>query len=464
MFKKTLQVKLKNTLQDAPLVLNSVSSVLNREKTLSVQNKVLACNNPEVDLLQLQTGGQNLRVSVKVFVLNIRKEPLMPTSSKKARLLLKTGKAVVVNRFPFTIQLTYQTGENKQEITLGLDPGYKNIGYSCITNTEELICGTLELDNKTTDRLIEKRMYRRNRRNKLRYREPRFNNRKRILGWLPPSVERRYQTHLSLVKKLKKLLPVSRIIIESCNFDIQKLNNPDIIGKEYQEGSLLEYKNLKSYVLVRENCFCQLCGKTSSKTDKWNLHHIIQRSNGGTNKPDNISLLHKSCHDKLHKQGLKLKKNKQYKDSTFMNIIKTRLQRDLGSEITFGYITSYLRSKLKIDKTHFNDAFIVAGGTAQKRSPDYIIVQKRKNNRSIQLNRKGFKPSIRKQRYKLQPKDLVKISGKVFEVIGSHCKGKNIMIKKDEKKVSIPVKKIEWSFNVKTLSWKKGGSVNSSPC
>ena len=107
MFKKTLSVKLKNTLQDAPLVLNSVSSVLNREEILSVQNKVLADNTPEVDLLQ-HTGDQNLRVSdnMYVFVLNIRKEPLMPTSCRKARLLLKTGKAVVVKRFPFTITVS----------------------------------------------------------------------------------------------------------------------------------------------------------------------------------------------------------------------------------------------------------------------------------------------------------------------------------------------------------------------
>ncbi len=100
MLEKTLQVELKNTLQDTPLVLNPVSSVLNREETPSVQNKVLACNSPEVDPLQHHTGDQNLRVSDNVYVLNIRKEPLMPTSCRKARLLLKKGKSSSCKEIP----------------------------------------------------------------------------------------------------------------------------------------------------------------------------------------------------------------------------------------------------------------------------------------------------------------------------------------------------------------------------
>ncbi len=112
MFKKTLQVKLTNTPTDTPLVCSPVSPVLNRDESLSVQDKVLACNLPEVDPLQ-HTGGQDSRVSdnMYVFVLNMRKRPLMPTSCRKARLLLKQGKAVVIKKFPFTIQLTYQTGD-----------------------------------------------------------------------------------------------------------------------------------------------------------------------------------------------------------------------------------------------------------------------------------------------------------------------------------------------------------------
>ena len=98
MFKKALQVELKNTPTDTPLVCSSVSSVLNRDESLSVQSKVLACNSPEVDLLQSQTGGQNSRVSVSVFVQNIRKFPPMFARRRKA-ILWKKGEGV--NSSPF---------------------------------------------------------------------------------------------------------------------------------------------------------------------------------------------------------------------------------------------------------------------------------------------------------------------------------------------------------------------------
>jgi len=458
MFKKTLQVELENTLQDTPLVLNPVSSVLNKEETPSVQDKVLACNTPEVDLLQHHTGGQNSRVSDNVYVLNIREGPLMPTNCRKARLLLKRGRAVVVKRFPFTIKLLYTTGENRQKVTCGIDSGYSNIGFSCISNKEELIRGKTELDNFTSKRLTEKRMYRRNRRNRLRYREPRFMNRRRKEGWVPPSTERRYNSHINLVNQLKQILLIDKIVVEVGNFDIQKINNPDIKSKDYQQGNLYQYSNMRSYILAREKGKCQLCNKEYSKTDKWNLHHIVTRPEGGTDKQDNISLLHNSCHDRLHKNNLssKLKKNKQYKESTFMNIIKNRFKKDLNCSLVFGYETFNKRTKLELEKSHSNDAFVIAGGSTQNRSSEYLIKQKRRNNRSLQLNRKGFKPSIRRKRYKLQPHDLVRVDNKICQVVGTHCLGKRVMIKnKENKKVSIPVKKVNWSFNSKSLIWKR---------
>jgi 5-methylcytosine-specific restriction endonuclease McrA len=402
-----------------------------------------------------------------VFVLNIRKEPLMPTSCRKARLLLKTGKAVVVKRFPFTIRLTYVTGENKQKVSCGIDSGYSKIGFSCITNNQELIRGTVEVDNFTSKHLLEKQTYRRNRRNKLRYRSPRFLNRVRHSSWLPPSVERRYQTHVHLINRLKQILPISDIVVEVGNFDIQKLNNPDISGKDYQQGSLYNYSNLKSFILTREKHTCQLCNKTNLKTNKWRLHHIIPRSKGGTDKPDNIALLHESCHNELHKRSLykQLKKNKQYKESTFMNIVKNRFQEDLNCSLTYGYETFVKRSELKLSKSHSNDAFVMMGGTDQTRSIEYAVKQKRRNNRSLQLNRKGFKPSIRKQRYHLQPGDLVRVEKDIIEVIGTHCLGTRVMVlDKKNKKVSISIKKISWYFNNNSLVFKKGVVVNSSPC
>jgi len=299
-------------------------------------------------------------------------------------------------------------------------------------------------------------MYRRSKRNRLWYRKPRWKNRvsSKKKGWLPPSVLRKYQTHLTLIDKIKKLLPVTEVIVEIGNFDIQKIKNPNISGKEYQEGDLLDYNNKKSYIFSRENYKCQLCGK-SVIGEKTQLHHIIPRP-VGTDKADNLVLLHKKCHKKLHKQNLgkKLKRNKQYKEATFMNMIKNRFQKDLDCKIVFGYETFTKRNELGIEKTHVNDAFVISGGDKQIRTIPFEIIQKHKNNRCLQKNRKGFKPSIRKQRYAIQPKDLVKIEGKLFVVKGVFNYGKWVrLIDKAGKTINKAINKIEWAFHNKTLTW-----------
>jgi len=340
----------------------------------------------------------------------------MPCKPAKARHLLRDGKAKVVRREPFTIQLKWDCEENVQEIKLGIDTGYQNIGFSAVTDKQELISGTVKLDNFMSKRLQDKSMFRRNRRNRLRYRQPRFNNRRKPKGWLPPSIQRRFDTHLTLINKLKAILPISKVIVEVANFDIQKIKNSTIQGTDYQQGDLYGYQDVKSYLIAREKGRCQLCCKIYKKPDTWKTHHIIPTSQGGTNTPSNFALLHNSCHDKLHKEHLEhlLKANKQYKESTFMSIIRWRFYT-LGFTPTFGNITFVNRNKLNLEKTHINDAFVIAGGEYQLRTKSYQIVQRRKNNRRLQIQRKdGIR--IRRQRYFYQAKDLVKYLGKIHEV------------------------------------------------
>ena len=117
-----LSGKLTNTPTDASLVCSSVSEGLNGEETLSASDKVRPDNLGEENLLHSNMEGQNLRVSV--YVLNMRGQPLMPTTPRNSRILLKKGKAKVVQRVPFTIQLNYATGETKQPINLWIDAGY----------------------------------------------------------------------------------------------------------------------------------------------------------------------------------------------------------------------------------------------------------------------------------------------------------------------------------------------------
>ena len=109
----------------------------------------------------------------------MRGQPLMPTSPKKARMLLKQKKAKVVSVRPFTIQLVIATGESKQDIVLGIDSGYLNIGFSAVTEKKELIGGEVKLLKNMSKRIRDRAMYRTIRRQRLRYRKPRFNNRKK---------------------------------------------------------------------------------------------------------------------------------------------------------------------------------------------------------------------------------------------------------------------------------------------
>lgn len=139
---------------------------------------------------------------------------------------MKQKKAIAKELKPFTVQLTYGTkSEYTQPITLGIDSGYINIGFSAITDKKELICGEVRLLQGVKDRLKEKLMYRRIRRSRLRYRKPRWNNRTKSKpqGWLAPSLQHKLDSHIKFIESLYNILPISKTIIEVANFDIQNL-------------------------------------------------------------------------------------------------------------------------------------------------------------------------------------------------------------------------------------------------
>src|ERR1035437_4425625 len=168
------------TPRNASQVSSNCDLLLNKVERLSVIDLKTFSNNPEVNLHQLHTGG----FTSVVYVLNNLNNPLMPCSNTKARKLLKNKKAVVVKLYPFTIKLLFECENVIQDINLGIDSGYQNIGFSCVTETKELISGALILDSKTSERLTTRKMYRKLRRSKLWYRKSRFLNRKRKEGWL----------------------------------------------------------------------------------------------------------------------------------------------------------------------------------------------------------------------------------------------------------------------------------------
>ena len=186
-----------------------------------------------------------------VYVLNKDGHPLMPTERHgKVRRMLRNGEAKVVRRCPFTIQLLYEAEDNVQEITLGVDSGSKTIGLSATTDSKVLYEAEVELRTDIVELLAMRRELRRSRRNrKTRYRKPRFNNRTRPEKWLAPSVSQKVQTHLTVVEKLCRILPISKIVIETASFDIQKIKNPDIRGTGYQQGDQFGFRNVREYAL-----------------------------------------------------------------------------------------------------------------------------------------------------------------------------------------------------------------------
>lgn len=396
---------------------------------VSGSGKVLVVNSSDVDQQSGRTE-QDLRVPV----LNMRGEPLMPTTSGKASRLLKQGKATVVSCKPFTIQLNYPTGENKQKITLGVDAGYQYVGFSATTDTQELISGEVELRTDIPKKLLKRRMYRRNRRSRKWYRQPRFDNRRKDKGWLAPSILYKLDSHIRLVEKLKNLFPITNVVVEVASFDIQKIKNPDVKGSDYQQGEQLGFYNTREYVLHRDNHSCQHPHCTHKKDNVLVVHHINGKArNGATNRPEELITVHKKCHDDHHngKNIIPKVKVKQFKPETFMTAVRLKLVNqlqdmfpDLDVTHTYGHIVKNKRIRLGVEKSHVNDAFVISGGKDQRRSKPYSIKQVRRNNRSIQLNRKGFGRSIRKQRYFLQPKDVVKYNNKAFLVKGVFNKGK----------------------------------------
>ena len=329
-----------------------------------------------------------MRVSV-VYVLNMRGNPLMTTSPKKAEDLLNKGDAHVYKRTPFTIQLNIPTGETKQKIVLGVDSGYENIGLSAITEKKEVYSCEVKLRTDMVKLNSERKSYRRNRRNrKTRYREPRFLNRGIPKGWLAPSIQHKLDSHIKLIERVYKLLPISEIMLETANFDIQKIKNPEIKGSEYQKGEQIGFgNNVKAYVRHRDGYKCKHCKKHKDK--RLEVHHITSSQISG-DRPENLVLLCKECHDLHHKGEIKLKVNRTpgYASETFMSTVRKRMieeLRDLGYKVqeTFGYITSKNRKELGIKKSHYNDAFIISGGRNQSRNQIYYVKQVRTQNRKL---------------------------------------------------------------------------------
>lgn len=306
---------------------------------------------------------------MKVFVLNQNNQPLMPCSPRKARILLKQGKAKVVRKTPFTIKLLYSTGETKQELILGIDTGSSKIGSAVVNSKNNVVyLSQIEIRNDITDKMKQRSKYRRNRRNrKTRYRPARWNNRANSIknDRFSPTMISKINSHLKEINYVRSILPITKVIIETGNFDPHALKNPEVLKNKwmYQKGINYGYANTKAYVLARDNHICQSC-KGKCKDNKIEVHHIQLRSQNGSDEESNLITLCKTCHDSLHDGKLTIKggkKKAQLKHATQMNSIRVQLLKSLPyAEETFGFVTKEHRQLMGLTKEHYMDAVVIA--------------------------------------------------------------------------------------------------------
>lgn len=311
-----------------------------------------------------------------VFVLDTQKQPLNPIRPGMARKLLTAGKAAVFRRYPFTIILKVEVTTTSEPITLKIDPGSKTTGIALVQGDQVIFGAELTHRGQAIKASLEsRRSLRRGRRNRhTRYRQARFLNRKRPKGWLAPSLQHRVETTLTWVNKLIRLAPISSIVQELVRFDLQQLENPEISGIEYQQGTLSGYE-VREYLLEKWDRKCSYCGIENVSLQ---VEHIHPKAKGGTNHISNLCLACEKCNLKKGTQSIEtflakkpdiLKRilsqaKRPLKDAAAVNSTRWTLfnrLKETGLPVSTGSggLTKFNRTRLNLSKTHWLDAACV---------------------------------------------------------------------------------------------------------
>lgn len=325
-----------------------------------------------------------------VYVLNKNGQPLMPIRRcGKVRRLLNSKKAKVVCREPFTIKLLFDTGESVSDLTLGVDTGSSKIGAAVVDNNQVVLYASeVGIRNDISTKMRRRSVYRRARRlRKLRHRKARWLNRRNSIrkGKFSPTMISKINSHKREIEFVKSILPIGTLVLETGKFDTTLLDHEgEAFNRHwgYQRGPAYGYKNNHEAVLDRDNYTCQCC---KTKKGTLHVHHIIYRSNGGSDKIDNLITLCEDCHRKLHdgqlqdfESKLAGKRKGMLKHATQMNIIRCQLLKIYPGAIeTFGYITKANRELSHLTKEHYNDAITIACGCIPESTIDTKLYKKR---------------------------------------------------------------------------------------
>ena len=367
-----------------------------------------------------------------VYVLDRGGKPLMPTERTAwVAYALKHREAKVVRREPFTIQLLRDSTDYLQAVTLGVDVGSRHIGLSATTEKKELYSAQVELRDDVS---------------KLKhnwYRPERWANRANEKGnaALPPSIKHKADSHIRAIRFVCRMLPVSKIVVEIGKFDTQKLKNPDIEGEQYQHGTLAGWENLKAYAKYRDGYKCRACGKGKKNGKKLEVHHIIRKSDGGTDVPENVVTLCEDCHKAHHKgeRKLKFRRPPQHKAEAHMNAMREYLLDALfwsgrRVDVTYGYKTAMARREHGIEKSHASDAYCIAENFAAERNGCNRYLHKfvRRHNRCLHKST-ILKGGIRKANqcprevFGFRLNDRVRYAGSSWFIHGRRARGSFVL-------------------------------------
>ncbi|MFL5806999.1 MAG: RNA-guided endonuclease IscB [Roseiflexaceae bacterium] len=320
-----------------------------------------------------------------VFVLSNDRQPLDPCHPARARRLLKAGKAAVFRRFPFTIILKHRSTAQSQTHAhrLKLDPGSKATGIAVVREDNGRVVWAGELLHRgqaIRDALARRQAVRRSRRQrKARYRKPRFLNRRRPAGWLPPSLQHRVDTTLTWTRRLLRLVPIAALSTELVRFDTQLMQDAEISGVMYQQGTLAGYE-VREYVLEKWHRRCAYCDTTGVPLQ---LEHIVPHSRSGSDRVSNLSLACEPCNLRKGTQTaaefgfpqIQAQAHQPLKDAAAVNATRWALYRALRAlglpvEVGTGGRTKYNRTRLGLPKAHWTDAACVGAST-----PDVLDVR-----------------------------------------------------------------------------------------
>ena len=291
----------------------------------------------------------------RVPVIDAEYRPLAPCSPRRARILVQQGKAHGRHRngvYYLTLHRTVPQ-ESIQSSSLMIDPGKSFTGLAIVRDDEQqnravLFCATLRHRNDIQKRMTQRASFRRTRRSRLRFRKPRFSNRRRPAGWLPPSLHSRLDNTLTWTDRLTGLIAISEIHVETTQFDAQRLQNPEIHGKDYQQGPLYR-TTLRAFVIHRDNSICRYCGKKAKPVE---LDHVIPRSLSGPNTPWNLVVACHKCNQRKGNQTVAefLKRRPQR-----LADVEAQLQKRLASAAHMNVIIPTLLNRLRQQRHHVTE-------------------------------------------------------------------------------------------------------------